>query len=251
MNVNGKIFIVGAGPGDPELLTLKAARLLNQCDVVLYDRLVSREVLKLANPQAELVYVGKHEGEQEHVQREIFKLLYAYAAVGKTVVRLKGGDPLVFGRGAEEWAFAVGHGFPVEFVPGVTSAISIPGLAGIPLTYRHASQSFAVVTGHCKEGTPVCDWSAFTHVDTLVILMGVKNRALIARSLIAAGRRAEEAVAFVEHGSTPREHVVLSNLGEVSEGHVAVENPAVFVVGDVVRLRPKLMANRISSLASS
>ncbi len=233
--------MIGAGPGDPELLTLKAVRLLGEADVVLYDRLVSPEILNHARPGAELIYVGKHEGEQERKQICIFDLIREHALAGKTVARLKGGDPLVFGRGAEEWALALGHGIEVELVPGVTSAISVPGLAGIPLTYRQVSQSFAIVTGHCHAGLNQ-EWAKYAQIDTLVVLMGVKNRAFIAQSLIDAGRSPRQPVAFVERGSTPDANVVESDLGAVASGNVKASNPAVFVIGEVVRLRKKLIA---------
>ena len=243
----GKVFLVGAGPGDPDLLTLKAARILKNCDVVLYDRLVSPAILELVHPDAELIYVGKHEGEQERVQTRIFDLLRKYASEGKIVVRLKGGDPLVFGRGAEEWAVALEHGVEVELVPGITSAISVPGLAGIPLTFRDVSQGFAVITGHCKEGLAL-NWRAYAEIDTLVVLMGVKNRAFIAQSLIAAGRAADEPIAFVERGGTPQQTVVIACLRDVASGEVAVQNPAVFVIGQAVKLRETLLALPVEAL---
>lgn len=236
----GKVFLIGAGPGDPDLLTVKAARVLAGCDVVLHDRLVSAEILSLARPDAELIYVGKHEGEQHRVQTRIFDLLLQHARAGKIVVRLKGGDPLVFGRGAEEWGLAREHGIDVELVPGVTSAISAPGLAGIPLTYREISQSFAVITGHCKEGLAQ-NWADYAHIDTLVILMGVKNRVYIAQSLINAGRAPDEPAAFIERATSEQQRVVISTLREIADGRVAAENPAVFVVGNVVRVREKLV----------
>ncbi|HTU44135.1 MAG TPA: uroporphyrinogen-III C-methyltransferase [Bryobacteraceae bacterium] len=237
----GKLYLMGAGPGDAELLTLKAARILGQCDVVLYDRLVSRDVLSFARPDAELIYVGKHEGEQEHTQARIFELIRSHALNGKTVARLKGGDPLVFGRGAEEWRLAIDDGIEVELIPGITSAIAVPGLAGIPLTYRGVSQSFAVVTGHCHEGVSH-DWARYTAIDTLVVLMGVTNRQHIARALIAAGRSPDQPVALIERGSMPEERVVEGTLGTVAAGRLEVESPAVFVIGEVVRLRAKLRA---------
>ncbi len=213
--------------------------MLRECDVVLYDRLVSLEVLKLVRPDAELIYVGKHEGEQEHAQSQIFHLIRGHALAGKVVGRLKGGDPLVFGRGAEEWALALKHGIEVHLIPGITSAIAVPGLAGIPLTYRRLSQSFAVVTGHCHEGSSH-DWGRYAGIDTLVILMGVKNRAFIAQSLIKTGRAPDEPVAFIYRGSLPEEHVIQSTLFAVAEGRVEVKNPAVFVIGPVVSLRKSL-----------
>lgn len=238
-NARGKLYLVGAGPGDPELLTLKAVRALAQCDVVLYDRLIGPEILKHAPAQAELIYVGKHEGEQAATQQFIFELIEKYAKEGKTVVRLKGGDPFVFGRGAEEWKVAAAHGMDVEVVPGITSAVSLPGLAGIPLTYRRMSQSFAVITGHCRHGVEP-DWKQYVRIDTLVILMGAKNRRLIAQSLIEAGRAKDEPVAFIERGTHPDEKIIESVLSKVAAGEVEVRSPAVFVIGHVVKLREQL-----------
>ncbi len=231
-----RFYLVGAGPGDPELLTVKALRLLQRAGAVLYDRLVSPEILALVNPDAERIYTGKGEGEQELVQAQIHAQLLACAARYEVVVRLKGGDPMVFGRGAEEMLFLAAHGYAVESVPGISSAIGVPERAGIPVTLRGVARSFAVVTGHDAGG----DWSAYRGIDTLVILMGVKQRALIAARLIAAGRSAAEPVAFVERGSTARERVTVTTLGRA--GDVEVEAPAVFVVGEVVRVREQLLA---------
>lgn len=235
----GKLYLIGAGPGDPELMTLRAVRALAECDVILYDRLVSREVLDFARSGTELIYVGKHEGEQNHTQHQIFDLIRNHALAGRTVGRLKGGDPLVFGRGAEEWALAVEFGIEVELIPGVSSAVAVPGLAGIPLTYRGVAQSFAVITAHCREGRTE-QWSKYAAVDTLVVLMGVSNREFIAQSLIAAGRDRDQPVAFVERGTMPTETIVESTLGKVAAGLVEVQSPAVFVIGEVVRLRARL-----------
>ncbi|MBV8811328.1 MAG: uroporphyrinogen-III C-methyltransferase [Acidobacteriaceae bacterium] len=234
----GKLYLIGAGPGDPELLTLKAVRVLGQCDVVLYDRLVNKAILQHAKPSAELIYVGKHPGEQERAQNEIFELIRRHAFRGQTVARLKGGDPLVFGRGAEEWFLALRDHIEVEVIPGVTSAIAVPGLAGIPLTYRGVSQSFVIITGHCHEGRSD-EWRRYVEVDTLVVLMGVRNREFIARSLIAAGRRPEEPVAFVMRGTMAGEQVAESTLEDVAAGRTDIQPPAVFVIGEVVRLRSK------------
>ncbi len=235
-----KVYIVGAGPGDPELLTLKAVRVLQRADVVLYDRLVAPAVLEWVPVTAERVPVGKRHGEQERVQREIYRLMLEHARAGRAVVRLKGGDPFVFGRGGEEWRYLAAHGVPVEVVPGVTSALAVPGLAGIPLTFRGVSRGFAVVTGHCAGGGGF-DARRYAEVETLVILMGVRRRAEIARELIAAGRAPTEPVAFVERGSTPEARVVVTTLAAVAANRVAVAPPAVFVVGPVVALRGQLM----------
>jgi uroporphyrin-III C-methyltransferase len=246
----GKALIVGAGPGDPELLTIKALRALQQADVIVYDRLVSPEVLALANPRAELIYAGKHEGEQERVQASIMRLLLEHARQAKTVVRLKGGDPMVFGRGAEEWAFLNEHGIEVEIVPGISSAVSAPAVAGIPLTFRGVATSFAVITGHCRDGING-DWEKYAGVDTLVVLMGVKNRACIASSLIEAGRASDTPAAFIENGTTPRENVIVATLGEIARGAVAVEAPAVLVIGEVVAIRARLTEVAQAALAAA
>lgn len=239
--MKGEVYLVGAGPGDPELLTLRAVRVLQEAEVVLYDRLVSPAVLELVPPLAQLHYVGKERGEQERVQGEILALLLAHARSGQKVVRLKGGDPMVYGRGGEEWAFLAREGIAVELVPGVSSALAVPGMAGIPLTLRGVAGGFAVLSGHAQGGG-LPDFTPYAGVDTLVILMGVGERARIAGALIAAGRRPGEPVAFIERGTTPEERVVTATLGEVARGEVAVQPPAVWVIGEVVRMRERLEA---------
>ena len=234
-----KVYLTGAGPGDPDLLTVKAARLIAQADVVIYDRLVSAEILALARPGALLLFGGKQQGEQERIQTKIQELLLAHAVPGRVVVRLKGGDPMVFGRGAEEWSFLASHGIDVELVPGISSALAVPSLAGIPPTLRGVAVSFAVITGHRQNMEPQ-EWARYLMVDTLVVLMGIENRQQIARNLIQAGRNSEEPVAFIERGSTDRERVVISKLSEVARGQVDVASPAVFVIGQVVRMRTHL-----------
>jgi uroporphyrin-III C-methyltransferase len=246
-NRRGNLYLIGAGPGDPDLLTIKAVRMLGECDVILHDRLGGPGVLAYARPDAEIVYVGKHHGGQEHTQQEILDLIRKYALAGKTVARLKGGDPLVFGRGAEEWEFALKNGIDAELIPGVSSAISVPGLAGIPLTHRGISQSFAVITGHCREGLAL-EWKKYAGLDTLVVLMGVQNRAFIAQSLITAGRPPNEPVAFIERGTMDGERIVESTLADVAEGNTNVSSPAVFVIGEVVKTRGAL---RLSSQESA
>jgi uroporphyrin-III C-methyltransferase len=239
----GTVSIVGAGPGDPELLTIKAVRALERADVVLYDRLVASGILELIPASAQRVYVGKGHGDQDLVQPEIMTQLEEFARQGLNVVRLKGGDPFVFGRGAEEWAYLLARGVPVEVVPGISSSLAVPALAGIPLTYRHVARAFAVVTGHRAidpETGVMTDWHGYVHVDTLVILMGVGERVSIATELIAAGRQATQACAFIERGSTPQERVVISSLQAVSDGLTEVNAPAVWVIGDVVGLRETL-----------
>ncbi|MEO8026639.1 MAG: uroporphyrinogen-III C-methyltransferase [Bryobacteraceae bacterium] len=237
----GTVYLTGAGPGDPDLLTVAAARVLARADAVFYDRLVSPEILALASPRAELIYVGKEAGEQDAVQPAILRQLTAAAWRHSVVVRLKGGDPMVFGRGGEEWAHLAARGIPVTLIPGISSAVSVPGLAGIPLTLRGVARSFAVITGHEQNGGHE-NWAAYRSIDTLVILMGVAQREAIAASLIAFGRPASQPAAFIERGSTDRERTVVTTLGEIARGETDVASPAVFVVGEVVRQREALFA---------
>jgi uroporphyrin-III C-methyltransferase len=234
-----RIYLVGAGPGRADLLTVRAARILAEAGAVLYDRLVSPEVLDLAPASAERRYVGKEEGEQDLVQPAILEQLEDCARRHDVVVRLKGGDPMVFGRGAEEWLWLARRGWTVEVVPGVSSALAAPALAGIPATCRGVSGGFAVVTGHRQAGG--CQsWAAWAQADTLIVLMGVKRRAEIAGCLIAHGRAPSEPAAFIENATTPRERVVETTLGAIAAGAVAVQSPAVWVVGPVVALREEL-----------
>ena len=238
----GKVYLVGAGPGDPELLTLRALRILKEADVVLYDRLISEDVLSYTKPNCALIYVGKKDGKHSLPQEEINALMVKLASSHRVVVRLKGGDPFVFGRGGEEALYLREHGIECEIVPGVSSLYSVPAYGGIPLTFRGLSSSFAVVTGHEAVGKlKRVNWKAFSGVDTLVILMGVRNRQRIAKELIDAGRDKEEPVAFIEKGTTQDQRVVISTLGEVACSPPNVNAPAVMVVGEVVRLREKLM----------
>lgn len=234
----GRIALVGAGPGRADLLTVRAAQLLARADAVLYDRLVSDEVLSMVCPKAELHDVGKAEGMQEAVQERIYELLDDCARRHELVVRLKGGDPMVFGRGAEEWAWLARRGHEVEYVPGISSAIAVPGLAGIPPTFRGLAGGFAVVTGH--RAGECTEWAAYARIDTLVILMAIQHRAAIAQCLISHGRPADEPVAFIENGSTVRERVLVTTLAEVAAGRVEAVSPAVMVAGEVVRLREQL-----------
>lgn len=235
------MYLTGAGPGDPELLTLAAARVLSRAGAVFYDRLVSPEILALAHHGAEMIYVGKEGGQQDEVQPRILRQLAAAAWRHAAVVRLKGGDPMVFGRGGEEWAYLAEREVPVVLIPGVSSAISAPGLSGIPLTLRGVARSFAVVTGHEQDGQHE-NWDAFRSIDTLVILMGVAHRKQIAGALIASGRPANQPAAFVERGSTPRSRTVTSTLGAIARGETDVESPAVWIVGEVVRQHEVLAA---------
>jgi uroporphyrin-III C-methyltransferase len=245
----GKVFLVGAGPGNPELLTVKALRILERADVVVYDRLVSPDILALAE-RAELVDGGKRHGEQQRIQDEINHLMVSHARAGRTVARLKAGDPMIFARGAEEWDYLLRHGIEVEIVPGVSSALAVPSLAGIPPTCRGVASSFAVIAGH-RESFMRTDWSQYASIDTLIILMGVENREYIAESLIRCGRDASQPAAFIENGSTSRERVVETSLAAIAAGRVEVQPPAVFVIGGVVRLRSCLMQENLAGVRVS
>jgi uroporphyrin-III C-methyltransferase len=245
----GKVFLVGAGPGDPELLTVKALRILECAEVVIHDRLVSPAILSLA-ARALLIDGGKRQGQQDRIQDEINQSMVEHARAGRNVVRLKAGDPMIFARGAEEWEHLLRHGIEAEVVPGVSSALAAPSLAGIPPTCRGVAASFAVIAGH-RENFMRTDWSLYGRVDTLIILMGVDNREYIAESLLRHGRAPSQPVAFVENGSTTAERVVESTLSAVAAGKVDVNPPAVFVIGDVVRLRhrlrnPQLVGERVA-----
>ena len=238
MSRAAKVYLVGAGPGDPELLTLKALRVLQQADVVIHDRLVSAEVLALAKPDALFIYVGKWHGQQQEIQAEIYAHILHHLYKVETIVRLKSGDPLIFGRGGEELEFLAQHCIETEVVPGLSSALAAPALAGIPLTYRGVAASLAIVAGH-RQSLSELDWAVYRGVDTLVVLMGVEHRHEIAEALMAHGRSGSEPVAFIQHASTAREQVVESTLWDVARGRTRVEAPAVIVIGEVVRLRVK------------
>ena len=237
----GKVYIVGAGPGDPELLTVKAVKVLKEADVILYDRLVNPEILFYAKPGCELIYVGKEDGKHILEQDKINFLIYEFATKNNIVVRLKGGDPFVFGRGGEEAIFLKEKGIPYEIIPGITSAISVPEYAGVPVTHRGVASSFVVVTGHGSKGQfPDIDWEALSKIDTVIFLMGVSNRDKIAQNLIKAGMSPETPVIFIEKGTTKEQKEITATLKEVAEGKVKVYPPAIFLVGEVVNLKDKI-----------
>jgi uroporphyrin-III C-methyltransferase len=231
----GIVYLVGAGPGDPELITVRGLRCLRQADVVVYDRLVDSRLLAAAPP------AGKSPGRQALRQEEIDALLVRQARAGRVVVRLKGGDPFVFGRGGEEALACAAAGVPWEAVPGVTSAVAVPGLAGIPLTHRGVAASFAVVTGH-GAGAGRLDWEALARVETLVVLMGAARLAEIAALLATHGRPPGTPVAVVENGSREDERVLIGTLGDIVEIALAagLVSPATVIVGEVARLRTAL-----------
>ena len=241
----GKVYIVGAGPGDPELITVKAARLIGSADVILYDRLVSAETIGLAKEGCELIYVGKHLGEPSTPQERINEMLVEKAREGWSVVRLKGGDPFLFGRGGEEAQVLSRDGIPYEIVPGVTSAISVPAYAGIPVTQRHIASSVAFITGHeaSTKTKGTVEWERMAKsVDTLVVMMGVRNLGSIAERLINGGRDPETPVAIIEKGTTKEQRTITGTLGTI-EAKVRAEDvkpPAIIIIGKVVDLRKEL-----------
>ena len=239
---SGKVYLVGAGPGDPELITVRGLRCLREADVVIYDRLVNEALLEEAPPWAECIFVGKILGAYVLSQPEINALMIQRAQAGQIVVRLKGGDPFVFGRGGEEAQALTEAGIPFEIVPGVTSAIGVPARAGIPVTHRGLSSAFAVVTAH-RASDDDLSWSALAQIDTLVVLMGVGRLPDIVAALLRHGRSPDTPVAIVERGTLPDERVVTGTLGDIVEHatQVGVRPPATVVIGEVVSLRERLL----------
>jgi uroporphyrin-III C-methyltransferase len=238
----GKVYLVGAGPGDPGLLTVRGLELLRAAHVVVYDQLVSAAILAEASQAAIKVYVGKKAGQHCVAQREINTALIDYARAGYEVVRLKGGDPFVFGRGGEEAAELAGADVPFEVVPGVSSAIAVPAYAGIPLTHRGYASSFAVVTGHpAGNSKSSADWAKLARaVDTLVILMGVKNLPQIVAELLRGGATPETPAAVIRWGTTQAQESAIGSLDTIVERAARLESPAVIVVGKVVELSEQL-----------
>ena len=241
----GKVYLVGAGPGDAGLLTLRGKEVLERAEVVIYDGLVNRELLRFAPPTAEVIYGGKHDRTRCVSQAELNALLLAKALAGKRVVRLKGGDPFVFGRGGEEAEALAAAGIPFEVVPGVSSVYSVPCYAGIPLTHRQHASSVTVVTGHDGLSSPAnkVGWAGLAKVPgTLVVLMGLRNIEAIAATLIAHGRSPETLVAIISRGTTGRQQTAIGTLATIAElaGQSGIQPPAVTVIGEVVSLREQL-----------
>ncbi len=241
----GKVYLVGAGPGDPDLLTVKAARLLAQADLVVYDALVSPAILQLISPTAQAINAGKRMGKHSLLQTETTDLLVAKAAEFETIVRLKGGDPFVFGRGGEELEDLNAAGIEVEVVPGVTSGIAAPAYAQIPLTHRDYSSSVTFVTGHESAGKyrPAVNWSAIAQsAETIVIYMGVHNLPQILPQLLQGGLPPDTPIALIRWGTTAAQEELMATLATV-EAELIARNfsaPAIIVIGKVVEFREKL-----------
>jgi uroporphyrinogen III methyltransferase/synthase len=242
--LKGKVYIIGAGPGDPELITMKGLKCLEEAEVVIYDHLVGEEILRHVNTAVRFIYAGKEGGDHTLTQDEINARLVEEAAKGKIVARLKGGDPFIFGRGGEEAEVLAKAGIPFEIIPGVTSAIAVPAYAGIPLTHRGYTSAVAFVTGHenpDKDKSSI-DWEKLAGIGTLVFLMGVKNLPRITAELMANGRSPETPAALIRWGTTPDQETISGTLKDICEKAEARRflPPSILVVGEVVALREHL-----------
>ena len=244
MDKIGKVYIIGAGPGDPELITAKAIRCLKEADVVIHDYLVSREILRHASTSARFIYAGKQGGDHTLSQEEINRRLVEEARRGHTVARLKGGDPFIFGRGGEEAEELARAGIPFDIIPGVTSAIAVPAYAGIPLTHRGLTSTLAFVTGHEDPTKPASDidWTALAKIGSLVFLMGVKNLPEIAARLVEQGRDPATPAALIRWGTTPDQETLTGTLADIAvKAHAeGFRPPAILVVGEVAGLRGRM-----------
>lgn len=239
----GEVYLVGAGPGDPELLTLKALRLMQQADVIIYDRLVSPAILELCRRDADKIYVGKARSNHSVPQEGINALLVEYAAKGKRVCRLKGGDPFIFGRGGEEIQELFASGVAFQVVPGITAASGCSAYAGIPLTHRDYAQSVRFLTGHLKEGSPELPWKELVYENqTLVLYMGLVGLEKICAQLIAHGQRPNMPVALISKGTTPEQKVVVGTLADIASkvSEYQIQAPTLTIIGEVVSLREQL-----------
>ncbi len=239
----GEVYLIGAGPGDPDLLTFKALRLMQQADVVLYDRLVSEQILEMARRDAEKIYVGKRRSHHSLPQESINELLANLALSGKRVARLKGGDPFIFGRGGEEIETLMQRGIPFQVVPGITAATGCASYAGIPLTHRDHAQSCTFVTGHLKDGSINLNWKQLAAPNqTVVIYMGLVGLQQICQSLIENGCPANHPIAIVQQGTTSNQKVITGNLSDISQKVELddIKPPTLIIVGTVVSLREKL-----------
>jgi uroporphyrin-III C-methyltransferase len=238
--VKGHVYLVGAGPGDPELLTLRAARLLREADTVVHDRLIHPGVLEHARPGARLIYVGKEGGGESVRQEDIHTVLFAQARLGRRVVRLKGGDPFVFGRGGEEALALEEAGIPYDVVPGLTAGVAVPASAAIPVTHRDVSGAVTFATAYRKSGEP--DWSFLARAETLVLFMAGDRLEETVSALVSAGRAASTPAAVVEAGTWEHQRVVEATLGDIAlkARRDALGSPALLVVGEVVSLRSRL-----------
>ena len=237
----GTVYLTGAGPGDIDLLTIKALRVIKRADIIIYDRLANPDILKEAKDGCEFLYVGKEDSHHTLPQEEINELIYQSALKYETVVRLKGGDPLVFGRGGEEGIYLYERNIKFEFIPGITSAIAVPEYAGIPVTHRGLTVSFRVVTGHeAKKSKSQIHWENFKSDDTIVFLMGLHNLNKITKKLIEIGKPKDYPVAVISRGTRADEKTVIGTLEDIYEKAKDLPTPALIVVGRVVNLQSQL-----------
>lgn len=237
-----KVYLTGAGPGDVELLTLKAIKAIQNADILIYDRLVNPEILELAKKECELIYVGKEDKKHTLPQEDINELIYQASLKYENVVRLKGGDPFVFGRGAEEALYLKQRGIQFEIIPGITSAIAVPAYAGIPVTHRGLTTSFRVVTGHenPKKKISQIEWETFLNDETIIFLMGYHNIEIISSKLLSLGKRKDYPCAVISKGTTTEQKVVVGTLEDIVEKSKDLPTPVMIVIGEVVNLREQI-----------
>ncbi len=251
----GKVWLVGAGPGRADLISVKGLRLIRSCDVLLYDRLIPCELTDETKPDCEKLFVGKKPGAHVKPQDEINRLLLEYARDGKMIVRLKGGDPFLFGRGGEEMLELASAGIPFEVVPGITSAIGVLSEANIPVTHKGVATGFAIVTGHEAEGKPgtTTDWDSIAHVPTVIVLMGVKKLSYVVDQLLTRGRHPQTPAAIISNGMSTIRREYLSTLEELPALAMSqvIESPSITVIGDVVAVKHQLEAASFPSASMS
>jgi uroporphyrin-III C-methyltransferase len=241
----GNVYLVGAGPGDPKLITVYGLECIQKSDVILYDRLVNKQLLDHARPEAELIFCGKLPGKHELIQEQIHELLVEKALEGKVVTRLKGGDPCVFGRVGEEAEVLADHDITFEIVPGITSGIAAPAYAGITVTHRDYASSFAIVTGHgrAEKQEDHLNWAALAQgIDTIAFYMGVGNLHYICKKLIENGKKADTPVAVIQWGTTDKQKTLIGTLSSIEKSvqQAGIKHPSIIIVGEVVNLRKKI-----------
>lgn len=236
------VYLTGAGPGDVELMTVKALKVVQKADVIIYDRLANPDILKEAKENVELIFVGKEKGNHRVPQNEINEIIYQCSQKYENVVRLKGGDPFVFGRGGEEALYLRERGVDFQIIPGVTSAISVAAYAGIPITHRGVTPSFRVVTGHRKSSDNIANinWDTFIEDETIVFLMGLHNIELIVSNLLKIGKAKDYPCAIISNGTTSKQTVITGTLNNIVEKSKDAISPAIIIVGEVVNLREQL-----------
>ncbi len=241
----GKVYIVGAGPGDPELLCIKAYKIIERADVIIYDRLVSDAIIQLIPKKTDKIFVGKKPCNHHHQQNHINKILIKEARNGKIVVRLKGGDPFLFGRGGEEALMLRRAGIEFEVIPGISSALAVPTYAGIPLTHRGYSSSLTIITGHedSTKSRNFINWGKIGNItDTIVVLMGINRLRKIVDQLLNAGKNSKTPIAIIEHGTTIHQREIIGTIGDIIKKaeEYDVRTPAIIVIGDVVKLQNEI-----------